>query len=312
MNDERLDLNLLRILHAIDREGSVTGAAQGLGLSQPAVSSALGRLRRALDDPLFVRSKDGMEATPRARRLLGAIDGALGLIRQGLRDGDAFDPATAAATFELLLSDMGELVLLPRLVGVLQREAPGCTLKVRQLARGGYADALESGAADLAVGYIVAPRTGLRTRRLFSDHFVCMVRSGHPAAAAPLTRDAYLGLPHVAVSRRGGREGLVATTVAGLGGERGDERGRAQRVVLSLPHFAAAAGTVATSDLAATVPSRLVAAYAALGLVGLPLPFSIPDVQMALYWHDRVQDDPAHRWLRHAFVRLFAADGPAA
>lgn len=299
--DVQFDLNLLRIVHAIDGEGSVTGAAQSLGLSQPAVSSALGRLRRALNDPLFVRSKDGMEATPRARRLLGAIDGALGLIRQGLRDEGTFDPATATATFELLLSDVGELVLLPSLVSCVQERAPGCALKVRQLARGGYAEALEAGAADVAVGFIVAPRAGLRTRRLFSDHFVCMVRAGHPAARMPLTIDAYLALSHVAVSRRGGREGLVATTVAGLGG--------ARRVVLSLPHFAGAAGAVATSDLAATVPSRLVAAYAPLGLTGLKLPFPIPDVRLSLYWHDRMQDDPAHRWLRQVFVRLFAKGG---
>jgi len=128
-----------------------------------------------------------------------------------------------------------------------------------------------------------------------------MVRAGHPAARAPLTIDAYLALSHVAVSRRGGREGLVATTVAGLGG--------ARRVVLSLPHFAAAAGAVATSDLAATVPSRLVAAYAPFGLTGLKLPFPIPDVRLSLYWHDRMQDDPAHRWLRQVFVRLFAKGG---
>lgn len=298
MDASGIDLNLLRVMQAVDQEGSVTRAAQLLGLSQPAVSNALARLRRALGDPLFVRSTHGMEATPRARRVLDALDSAMGLIRQGLRDGAEFDPARATEEFNLLISDLGEIIYLPRLMAYMQAHAPQVQIRVRQLARGGYAEALEGGLADLAVGYLPHPRSSLRSRRLFADKFVCMVRAGHPVLEAPLTFERYAALFHVAVSRRGGREGLVTTALAALGVER--------RIALVIPHFAAAPGVVAASDLAVTVPSGLARLYADSGVLGIELPFEVPDIELALYWHERLQEDAASRWLRGVFVALFA------
>lgn len=303
MDVDRLDLNLLRVMQAIDQEGSVTRGAQRLGLSQPAVSNALARLRAMLGDPLFVRSKDGVKATPRARRVVAALDAAMGLIRQGLRDGGDFDPATASRSFALLVSDLGEIVFLPRLLQRVQRDAPAVAVNVAQLARIGYAEALEAGLADLAVGYLAAPRSSLRSRRLFSDDFVCMVRTGHPAASAPLTLDRYLALSHVAVARRGGQEGKTTAALNTLGVQR--------RVALTIPHFAAAPGVIATSDLAVTVPRKMIEAYAHVGVTGLPLPFAVPGLELALYWHERSQEDPANRWLRGVFVELFSDNAPA-
>lgn len=297
MDASSIDLNLLRLMQVVDQEGSVTRAAQRLGLSQPAVSNGLARLRRALGDPLFVRSSSGMEPTPRARRVLEALDSAMGLIRLGLRDDVEFDPAVATDEFSLLVSDLGELTYLPRLMQHVQQNAPGCRLRVRQLARGGYAEALEAGLADLAIGYLPQPRGSLRSRRLFTDCFVCMLRTGHPALEHPLTLERYLALSHVAVSRAGGREGLVTATLAGLGAER--------RIALVIPHFAAAPGVVAGTDLAVAVPSQLADVYAGTGVVTIPLPFDVPRIEIALYWHDRLQEDPASRWLRGVFVALF-------
>ncbi len=293
-----IDLNLLQVMQAVDQEGSVTRAAQRLGLSQPAVSNTLARLRRALGDPLFVRSSHGMEATPRARRVLDAVDAAMGLIRQGLRDGAAFDPAQTAEEFNLLVSDLGEMIFLPRLMAHMQAHAPMARVRIRQLARGGYAEALEAGLADLAVGYLPHPRGSLRSRRLFLDNFVCMVRCGHPILDAPMTLDRYAGLQHVAVSRRGAREGLVTTALASMGVER--------RIALVVPHFAAAPGVVAASDLAVTVPSNLMRLYAEAGVVSVALPFAAPSIELALYWHERLQEDAASQWLRTTFVTLFA------
>ena len=298
MDASGVDLNLLRLMQVVDQEGSVTRAAQRLGLSQPAVSNGLARLRRALGDPLFVRSSSGMEATPRARRVLDALDSAMGLIRLGLRDGVEFDPAGASDEFNLLISEMGEIVYLPQLTAHVQRHAPNCRLRVRQLARGGYAEALEAGLADLAIGYLPQPRSSLRSRRLFSDHFVCMLRKGHPALQQELTLERYLALSHVAVSRAGGREALVATALAGLGA--------ARRVVLVVPHFVAAPGVVAASDLVAAVPCQLAEIYANAGVVTTKLPFEVPRIEIALYWHERLHEDPASRWLRGVFVSLFA------
>ena len=298
MDAAGIDLNLLRVMQAVDQEGSVTRAAQRLGLSQPAVSNALARLRRALGDPLFVRSTLGMEPTPRARRVLVALDGAMGLIRQGLRDSDAFDPASATDTFNLLISDLGELIYLPPLLAHLQAHAPSIQIQVRQLARGGYAEALEAGLADLAVGYLPHPRSSLRARRLFSDRFVCMVRTGHPVLDAPLTLERYAALSHIAVSRAGGREGVVTAALAALGVER--------RIALVIPHFAAAPGVVAASDLAVTVPSNMIGMYAAAGVAGIEVPFALPPIELALYWHERLHEDAGSRWLRALFVELFA------
>lgn len=302
MDIEKLDLNLLRVMQAIDQEGSVTRGAQRLGLSQPAVSNALGRLRTMLEDPLFVRSRSGVKATPRARRVVSALDAAMGLIRQGLREGVAFDPETARQSFALLVSDLGELVFLPQLMQRVQQDAPGVSVNVAQLARVGYAEALEAGLADLAVGYLVAPRSSLRSRRLFSEVFVCMVRSDHPAAGVPLTLEGYLALSHVAVARRGGQEGKITAALNALGVER--------RVALTIPHFAAAPGVVAASDLVVTVPRKMVDLYANIGVIGLPVPFAVPGLELALYWHERSQDDPANRWLRGVFVELFSDNAP--
>jgi molybdate transport repressor ModE-like protein len=297
MNEETIDLNLLRVMKAIELEGSVTAGAQRLGLSQPAVSNALGRMRRVLDDPVFVRSTGGMQATPRGRRLLAAYDAAMGLIRRGLTEGGIFDPASTSSRFVLLLSDVGELVFLPPLMQALAARAPGLHIQARQLARTEHAPALEAGLADLAVGYIASPRGSLRVRPLFQDRFVCMMRTGHPAANEPLTLDRYLDLSHVAVSRHG-PERLVANALIGMGAER--------KTVLSIPHFAAAPTIILRSDLVVTVPSRLVGVFAALGVTSRELPFAVPVLSLSLYWHERQTDDPASRWMRALFVELFA------
>lgn len=299
MDDDRIDLNLLRLMRVVDQEGSVTRAAERLGLSQPAVSNALSRLRRTLGDPLFVRSSAGMEATPRARRVLDSLDSALGMIRHGLNAGPDFAPATSEHTFEVLISDLGEIIYLPNLMRHLQMKAPGVRIRVRQLARGGYAQALEAGLADLAIGYLANPRGSLRSRRLFSDNFVCMVRTGHPVLSAPLTLERYLDLLHISITRAGARDSLVTASLAGLGVER--------QIALVIPHFAGAPQIVAATDLAVTVPSKLVAVYTSTGVVGVPPPFMIPEIVLAMFWHERLQEDMAHRWLRDVFVHLFAS-----
>lgn len=298
MNADGIDLNLLRVMQAVDQEGSVTRAAQRLGLSQPAVSNALARLRRVLADPLFVRSSQGMEATPRARRVVDAIDAAMGLIRQGLRDAEGFDPTRATEEFALLMSEMGEMVFLPPLMAHLRDHAPRVRARVLQFAGGNYGEALEAGLADLAMGYLPNPRSSLRSRRLFCDHFVCMVRAGHPVLDADLTLERYTALSHVAVARRGGQEGLVTAALAAAGVRR--------QVALVIPHFAAAPGVVAASDLAVTVPSRLMRLYAGAGVVGIAMPLAMPSIELSLYWHERLHEDPANQWLRGMFVALFA------
>lgn len=297
MNEDAIDLNLLRVLKAIEVEGSVTAGAQRLGLSQPAVSNALGRMRRILGDPIFVRSTTGMQATQRGRRLLASFDAAMGLIRQGLHDGRSFDPDTSTAQIVVLVSEMGELALLPSLTHALAVRAPALRLSVRQLSRTQHAVELEAGLADLAIGFIAAPRRSLRVRRLFQDRFVCMMRAGHPATTDPLTLERYLALSHIAVSRHG-RERVVTDALIARGAER--------RIALTIPHFTAAPMIILRSDLVVTVPQRLVEIFEPMGIIGRELPFPIPKLTLSIYWHEQQTTNPANQWLRSLFVELFA------
>lgn len=299
MDAGRIDLNLLLVLQAVGQERNVTRAARRLGLSQPAVSSAVARLRQALGDPLFVRSSGGMAPTPRARRLLESVDAAMGLIRQGLQEGESFDSAQSRTSFTLLASEIGERHFLPSLMARLRRTAPHVRVQVRQVSGGSYGAALETGLADLLIGHLSQPLSSLRSRRLFSDRFVCMVRQGHPVLDQPLTLERYLALDHVVITRRGARDGMVTAALARLGGER--------RVAIAVPHFTAAPAIVAATDLAATVPAQLVRLHAEGEVAGVALPFDVPPIDVGLYWHERLQGDAANQWLRRTFVELFAA-----
>ncbi|MCW5770094.1 MAG: LysR family transcriptional regulator [Rhodospirillaceae bacterium] len=303
MDITELDLNLLLVFQTIHREQNVTRAAARLGLSQPAVSSALARLRRILGDPLFVRSRQGMQPTMRARQLLQPIDQGLGLISQGLQQHTGFDPKRSEASLTLLVSDIGEIVYLPPLVNRIRSLAPGMRLRVRQLSQNRYAEALESGAADLAIGFIASLRSSYRYRRLFSDHFVCIARSDRPGLGNTIRAQQFLEAEHVVMSRAGDFDSVVTKALARLGYR--------LKIAVSVPHFHAIPAIVARTDLVAVVPhalARLAGESSPIKIV--PLPFHIPSLQVGLHWHARCHDDPANRWLRKVMIELLRG-GPA-
>ncbi|MGE5146286.1 MAG: LysR family transcriptional regulator [Candidatus Eiseniibacteriota bacterium] len=298
MDISRVDLNLLLVFQAIGREQSVTKAASRLGLSQPAVSSALARLRVLLNDPLFIRTSRGMQPTLRARQLAEPIDSALGLIRTSLQQHSGFDPARSDAVLNLLITDIGEIIYLPPLIEHLRRAAPGIGLRVRHLSQSRYADALESGAADLAVGFVTNMRASFRYRRLLTDRFTCMVREDHPTIGAALTTEQYLAASHLIKSQKGLNDGLVAKTLASMGLKR--------RVTLTVPHVHAIPDIIARSDLIVTLPSDLAKVYVVPGKTRIvPLPVEVPAFDVGLHWHERCHNDPANRWLRGLMVELF-------
>src|SRR5580698_6670720 len=171
VNIRKLDLNLFVVLEALIREHSVTRAAARLGLSQPAVSAALKRLRQQLGDPLLVRTRDGMLPTPRAQQIFVSLGHSLDSIQNVLHDGPSFAPDRAQRTFTLMLSDIGEIVYLPRLIERLRRDAPGIRLTVRRLARPRVSEELASGRIDLAVGWVVRPKHPRITKRLTLAQF---------------------------------------------------------------------------------------------------------------------------------------------
>ncbi len=300
MNLMTLDLNLLRVLEALHVHGKASTAAEALGISQPAVSNALRRLRDHFGDELFTRTPQGMVATPIGAQVAGAAAQALTAWREGLDPGGAFDPTSSERTFTLVMSDIGEIAFLPELLGCLQAQAPRIRIETTTLSVSETRLAMESGSVDLAVGFLPDLKTGFYQQRLFEQKYVCMVRAGHPTIGDSLSLKGFLAARHAVVKARGTGHGIVETMF--------ERAGLAPDVVLKLPHFLAVPTVIAQTDLLVTVPQRLGEVFARmLPLRLLPHPLKIPAFQVNQYWHRRYHRDPANRWLRAHFVRLFGA-----
>lgn len=295
-NLHAIDLNLLIAFDALLEEGSVTKAAQRVGLSQPAMSNALRRLRKAIGDELLVRTKAGMVPTPRALELAGPVRDALTTLSRALEDHGRFDPATAERRFTLAANDYAEMVLLPALAQMLAQRAPGVDLRVRIL--GDLpGSALESGEIDLAVGAFQDMPGSFRQQGLFRDRFVCVVRPDHPDIQGSLSLDQYTRHPHVLIAPRARGQGVVDHVLA--------QRGLKRRVAVSVPHFSVAPMLVAQTDHVLTLASRVACAFgAALGLQLLEPPVQLPQFTIRQVWHQRFQQDPAHVWLRGCLAEI--------
>jgi DNA-binding transcriptional LysR family regulator len=290
------DLNLLVAFDALVAEGNVTRAAERVGLTQPAMSHALARLRKVVGDPLFLRTPQGMTPTPRAVELVEPVRRALAEIDRALHQQNRFDPGAAKRSFTLATVDFGSLVVVPPLLARLRRDAPGVDLVVRQLRTEAIEKQLAEGEVDVAIGVLYDENEAWRmSRRLFDDRFVCVLREGHPALAGPLTLDAFCALDHALIAPRGRRGGFVDTALARLG--------RRRRVALCIPHFLAAPIVVAQSDLILTLPERIAKSFAAI----LPLrivdpPLEVEGFSTSAFWHELAARDPAHAWLRQTIV----------
>jgi DNA-binding transcriptional LysR family regulator len=207
---KRLDLNLLPIVIALYEEHAVNKTATRLGMSQPAVSAALARLRKAFDDPLFVRTAHGMEPTPRVHALIVPARDVLSRVERDVLAGLAFDPATANTTFTFALSDVGEMVFLPRIMERLQTLAPLASVRSVALSPSDVREGLETGEVDLAVGYFPdLETTNFFQQRLFTHHFCCLLRADHRISSKRLSMKQYLGLRHVAVHAAGRKPGDI-------------------------------------------------------------------------------------------------------
>jgi len=290
VNLHGIDLNLLTALRALLEARNVTRAAERAGLSQPAMSRALGRLRALLDDPLLVRGPEGLVPTPRAQALHEPLLRALAEI-EGLIQAPRFDPATATGRFTVMTTDYTAVTLMPAVLTRLRREAPGIDLSLRGMG----VEAVELAAAN-AVDIIItalgaeAP-SGFYTQRLYEDGYVCLLRAGHPAAAEPLTLDRFVALDHALISTTGRGLGPVDSALERIG--------RRRRVALRIQHFLAAPWLIAASDLILTLPRRL-GQWAApqAGLALLEPPLDVGTTALAQAWHARRHHDPAHAWLR--------------
>jgi DNA-binding transcriptional LysR family regulator len=297
MNIAAIDLNLLRAFDALMALRNVSAAGVKVGLSQPAMSNAVGRLRKMCGDPLFVRTNRGMQPTPFAQELAPAVRQALTLIAAALESSQRFDPATSTRRFTLVLSDVGAVLYLPKLLATIAGHAPRVDLRVLQLPEDRIQLAMENLEADLVVGNPNFPSRTLYQQRLFQDCHVCLMRKGHPLANRRLTRSSYVRAAHV-VTRLPWGATFIERTLSDLGITR--------RVQVEVPGYVALLRVVQCTDLLATVPKL------AMQLAPEPsrltfgnLPVAVPDTQVRQYWHPRFHRDLGNRWLRSLFVQLF-------
>ena len=298
------DLNLLLVFEAMFRHGSVTRAAAHVGLTQSALSSALGRLRRQVGDPLFVNTRSGMLPTPRALELAPPLTEALAMVRNAMISRGAFDARSSTRSLRVYMTDVGETVLLPALMRHLHDHSPSMRLETAQLPAAELAVRLETSDIDLAIGYLPQLPDKIRRARLFQEHYVCMTRREHPAGRrAAITTREFLAARHILITSLGTGHQVLERTLA--------EHGVQDNVALRVPHFVVVPLIVAGTDLIVSLPSRVTAAAARLVKVKVhPLPIPIPSFDVMLYWHERVDNDAANQWLRAAVLELFGDQAP--
>ena len=293
---QRIDLNLLVAFDAIYRSRNLTAAGRALGLSQPAMSHLLSRLRSTFKDPLFVRLPRGLQPTPLANEVAPVLVEALGMIRGSL-ERTTFDAAKSTRIFNLRMGDIGEVVHLPHLIRELRASAPHVRLHTNQIPAPQVRDALGDGEVDVAAGdYDLG--AGCREVLLYQTEYACVLRADHPTIGSRLTLRQFKAAEHILIKPLGPSQ-------------HGEDIERALSshkvsVAVQISHFHGVAALVTSTDLIATVPSRLAESMKQLaGIKVLRPPISLPRIKVSLYWHERFHRDPGNAWLRSVYLRLF-------
>jgi DNA-binding transcriptional LysR family regulator len=302
MKPEHLDLHMLRCLHALVAEAHVTRAAERMGMTQPAMSAALARLRSLFGDPLLVRTEKGMVPTPRAQEVALAVRGALELMDGALAPEARFDPAKSGDCFEILASESASFVLMPALVERVRAAAPRVELRIQIPDLTRARQVLEEGRADLLVSFTRNAPAGLRSRPLLQQELKVIAARQHPGVRGGLTLEQYLAWPHAVLMigrKLAAVEAVVEEALAPLGRER--------RIGAWVPSSIASPAVVAATDLLATLPDFVARSFSqTLGLQVLTPPLAMGDAQLSMFWHERAHRNPAQRWLREALVEAAA------
>lgn len=300
MHINDIDLNLLRLFSAIYRCGSVSRGAEMVGLTQPAASQGLGRLRLLLEDALFVRATGGVKPTPRAERLAVAIESALAIMEQAINESAAFDPQKSRRLFRLHMSDIGENRFLPELMVRLQERAPGVRLASRPVAHAQLADALDSGVIDFAFGFLPQVKETQRAE-ILRDRYVVLMRTGHPM--------------HGPLKRLRGAAQLQALHKLDFVGVRThsdtlrilEQSGLQDRLRLTTEHFMVLPSIVSATDLCVVMPGNIARGFVASGgCVIVQPPFVNCNFTVSLHWSHRFESDPDNQWFREQVLHLFA------
>lgn len=299
-----IDLNQLVLFQELIVERRVSRVAEKLGISQPAVSNSLAKLRRILGDELFLRTPAGMVPTPYAEQLSEPIGYALGMIHSGLNQQIRFEPAKATGAMTIGMTDIGEIVFLPPLLERLGREAPGLSINTVRTTAVNLREDMESGRVDLAIGLLPQLKAGFFQRRLFLQRYVCLFRKGHPLDKKRLTLSEFRAAQHLVVITAGTGHGKVDELIQRAGIER--------TVRLRVPHYVSVGHILQSSDMLVTVPERLAQGLAQpFGLRYVPHPVRLPEIAINAFWHAKVHRSPANQWLRSTIFELFSDQGSA-
>lgn len=299
VNLKSVDLNLLVALDVLLEERHVTNSAMRLGLSQPAMSRTLNRLRKLFNDPLIVRAQKGYDTTPRAEELTATLKTALAQVRAIFSEAE-FDPATSADKFRISTLDYSELVIFPQLMGRIRAAAPGVKLEVLQRSILSVEEIID-GAADISIGLKPSkfPKHCV-AETLFEDDYVCVMHKDHKIAGQKLTMENYLKYPHSIIHTGLTPGSYLDDALAKLGYER--------NIVKRSPHFVASLFAIGQSDMLQTVPRRLATPMIkAAGMIAHNLPFKIKPMVLSQMWHSRNTNNPTHKWMRGQ-IRASARD----
>jgi DNA-binding transcriptional LysR family regulator len=305
LENRHIDLHLLACLEALLQEGSVTRAAQKMGMSQPGMSNALARLRQLTSDALLVRTSQGMQLTPRAHELAVPVRKGLAAMEEIFADHRPFDPAQAQGVVTIAAADSVGIMLVPRLMQLLGEFAPGVTVDMRLPDPAHVREWLRDGECDLAIGYFPDLPDGLRSSSLFSQSLTCVVRRGHPDIRAGMSMADYVNARHVVFGSPFALLSTMETSMDEALARLGHKRNQGMRVssVLLTPYV------VAQTSMVATLPTWMARHYAEiLPLESVPLPFEAPDIDSRMVWHERTHQVGLHQWIREQLRRLLSQD----
>ncbi len=295
MNLRSFDLNLLPVFEAILSEGNLTRAAAKLGMSQPAMSNALARLRTTLEDPLFVRTPRGMVPTGRARLMREPLHHALDLVQSMLQENASFSYRSSTRTFSIAVEDYGEAVIMPRFMDWLMDIAPGVRARIRPERSAVLREELQNGTVDLAIDYFRLRDEDFNNVKLIDDELVSMVRQDHPVVGDSLSLEQYVALPHLMLTQRDSAGSVVDRALTRMG--------LARDVALEVPHFLSMPLIVKNTDFICTLPRRMAMLYAEYFRIKiLRAPIEFPKVPIFLVWSKAMDHDPGHQWLRDSLA----------
>jgi DNA-binding transcriptional LysR family regulator len=301
MELQDLDLNLLVVFNQLLVERRVSKVAENLGLTQPAVSNSLARMRKLLGDELFLRTSGGMAPTPFAEQLAESVTCALGMIHGALNQRSSFDPLTSTRAFTVGMTDIGEIFFLPTLIDRLLAAAPGVSFSTVRNTAVNLNDEMESGKVDLAIGLLPQLKGGFFQRLLFRQRYVCLFRQGHRLDKKRISLEEFTSAHHLVVVSAGTGHGKVDDVLKRSGIERD--------VRLTVPHFVSVGQILQATDLVTTVPERLALRLVEpfkLAYVGHPA--KLPEVAINVFWHAKFNKAPANQWLRNLVFDTFKGE----